>query len=312
MLAKPEANYQTTPAHTTIPIMQSPLLMKSAILSQPCQMQGVYLQPGIRVATVPQHSMSSFTSTPSAIDIMQASANFPPEDSTCLFHTHASYSKQPIPELVNNDCGNWTLTLNVPIPEDTVHPTLTSLSYTIKYSTTNHYWTSVVQSHILLAMSPASEAISAKVSTDFNVDGITVAPQTFDDTATTRLSSVLGVKQSDVQGQWNHFRDCQQIPLNVRIVESSCLYLQLQVSEYPTAAILRALSVDISATWLEDKEGRRLIETLHEAEMRAVDAEAKAAVEEADRKAAEAQQTADEEAKEQAEANQHAAEEQRG
>src|SRR5882757_2149800 len=173
MLAKPETNYQTTPAHDTIPIMQSPLLTKSAILPHPCQMQGVYIQPGVRVATVPQYSMTSFTSTPSAIDIMQASTNFPPED-TNLLHTHASYSKQPIPELVNNDCGNWTLTLNVPIPlaEDMVHPTLTSLSYTIKYSTTNHYWASVVQSHILLAVPPASEAIPAKVSTDFNVNGI--------------------------------------------------------------------------------------------------------------------------------------------
>ncbi|OAX37867.1 hypothetical protein K503DRAFT_857097 [Rhizopogon vinicolor AM-OR11-026] len=297
--------------------MQSPLLMKSPLLvrspplphpSQPVQMQleGVYIQPSMDVPTVAPYYMTSFTSTPSSIDTIQASANFPPED-TCLLHTHVSYSKQPIPELVKNDHGNWTLTLNVPIPEDMVHPTLTSFSYTIKYSTANHHWASAVQSHILLAVR-GSEAIPEGISADSGESGITVAQRTFGDTATMRLSSVLGIKESDAQGQWNHFMDSQQIPFNVRIVESSRLYLQLQVSEYPTAVMLRALSVDVSATWLDDQEGRRLIQELNEAEMRADDAEAQAAAEEVARKVAEAQQAADEQAKETAEANQRAAE----
>jgi hypothetical protein len=223
-------------------------------------------------------------------------------------HTHASYSKQPIPELVNNECGNWTLTLNVPIPEDLVYPTLTSFSYTIKYSTANHIWASVVQSHTLLAEA-GSKAIKEEISVNTNGhyhDGVT--PQTFGGAATMRLSSARGVKESDPQGQWNHFRDSQQIPLNVRIVESSCLYLQVHVSECPTAAMLRALSVDVSATWLDDQQGRRLIQRLREAELRADDAEAKAAAEATARKAAEAQHVVDERAKEKAEADQHAAE----
>ncbi|OJA14010.1 hypothetical protein AZE42_13080, partial [Rhizopogon vesiculosus] len=265
-------------------LIKSPLLVKSPLLphpSQPVQMQGVYIQPSMDVPTIAPYSMTSFTSMPSSIDTIQASANFPLED-TCLLHTHASYSKQPIPELVKNDHGNWTLTLNVPIPEDMVHPTLTSFSYTIKYSTANHHWASVVQSHILLAVR-GSEAIPEGISADSGESyrgGITVAQQTFGGTPIMRLSSVLGIKESDAQGQWNHFIDSQQIPFNVRIVESSCLYLQLQVSEYPTAVMLRALSVDVSATWLDDQEGRRLIQELNEAEMRADDAEAQAAAEE--------------------------------
>jgi len=170
----------------------------------------------------------------------------------------------------------------------------------------------VIQSHILLAL-PGSKAIPTAINGDLNTngkyrDGITVSPQTFEGTAAMRLSSILGVKQSDVQGQWNHFRDVQQIPLNVRIVHSSCLYLQLQVSEYPSPVMLRALSVDVSATWLEDQNGKRLMQELREAEKRADEAEAEAAAEEAARKAAEAQQAADDQAKEQAKANEHVAE----
>jgi len=170
----------------------------------------------------------------------------------------------------------------------------------------------VIQSHILLAL-PGSKAIPAAMNGDLNTngkyrDGITVSPQTFEGTATMRLSSILGVKESDVQGQWNHFRDVQQIPLNVRIVQSSCLYLQLQVSEYPSAVMLRALSVDVSATWLEDQNGKRLMQELREAEKRADAAEANAAAEAAARKTAEAQQAADDQAKEQAQANERAAE----
>jgi len=236
--------------------------------------------------------------------------NFPFED-TCLSLTHASYAKQPIPELANNDCGNWTLTLRVPIPEDIVHPTLTSFSYTINYSTANHQGASIVQSHILLGM-PESGAIAAGISTVLQngkyLDGAAITPQTFDGTAIIRLSSVQGIKNHDAQGQWSHFTDRQQIPINIRIVQSSCLYLQLQVSEYPTATMLRALSVDVSATWLEDQEGRRLVTKLQEAEMRAVTAEAKAAAEEAARIAAEARQAADEQVKAKAEECQRAAE----
>jgi len=222
---------------------------------------------------------------------------------------------QPIPELVGNNCGSWTLTLDIPIPEDMVHPTLTSLSYMTKYSTANDHWASVIQTNILL-VTAESEAIPKGITTDLNhIDGsyrggITVVPQTREDSVTMCLSSVPGVKENNLQGQWNHFVDRQQIPFSLRIVQSSRLYLQFHVSEYPTAVMLRSLSVDVSAAWLEDQEGRRLLHELHRAEMRAGDAEAKAADKEQARKAAETQQTAGELAKEEAEAKQHAAERQ--
>jgi hypothetical protein len=197
--------------HATLSVMQSPMLMKSASLPRPCQLgevHGVYLQPSIIVLTIAQYSVTSCASTPSSIDTIQASANFPPDDTTCLVHTHASYSKQPIPELVNNDYGNWTLTLNVPIPDDLVHPTLTSFSYTIKYSTANHNRASVVQSHILLAVA-GSKAIREEISVNTNGhyhDGVTVTPKTFGGAATMGLSSAQGVKESDPQGQRQHLK----------------------------------------------------------------------------------------------------------
>jgi hypothetical protein len=231
-----------------------------------------------------------------------------------MVHTHASYSVQPIPELINNKDGNWTLTLNVPIPQDKVHPTLTSFSYTVKYSTANDHWASVVQCNILLATTE-SEAIPDGISTHLNTNGsyrggISVVPQSHEGADTMCLSSVLAVKKNDLQGQWNHFVDRQQIILDVRIVQSSRLYLQFHVSEYPTSVILRSLSVDISATWLDDQEGRRLLHELHQYEIQADDAEARAAAEKRARKVAETQQAIDELAEEEAKERQRAAEKQ--
>ncbi|KAG1863585.1 hypothetical protein DFJ58DRAFT_214303 [Suillus subalutaceus] len=274
---------------------------------------GVYVQPTINSRTVAQYSVTSFLTTPPSTDTIQASSTFPPQD-IHMIHTHASYSVQPIPELISNKDGNWTLTLNVPIPEDKVHPTLTSFSYTVKYSTANDHWASVVQSNILLATAD-SEVIPDGISTNSNTHGsyrggITVVPRTREGADTVCLSSVLAIKKNDLQGQWNHFVDHQQIILDVRIVQRSHLYLQFHVSEYPTSVILRSLSVDVSATWLNDQEGGRLLRELHECEMQADDAEAQAAAEERARKVAETQQATDELAEEEAKERQREAERQ--
>ncbi|KAG1723570.1 hypothetical protein EDB19DRAFT_350301 [Suillus lakei] len=274
---------------------------------------GVYIQPTVNARTVAQYSATSSLTTPPSTDTIQASTTFPPKDTRAI-HTHASYSVQPIPELVSNDCGNWTLTLNVPIPEDMVHPTLTSVSYTVKYSTASDHWASVVQTNILLAATE-SQAILEGISMDLNTNGsyrggITVVPQTREGAETMCLSSVLAIKKNDLQGQWNHFVDRQQITLDVRLVADSHMYLQFHVSEYPTALMLRSLSVDVSATWLDDQEERRLLHELHEAEMQADAMEAQATAEERARKAAEAQQAVDELDKEEAEERQRAAERQ--
>jgi hypothetical protein len=222
--------------------------------------------------------------------------------------------------------------LDVPIPKDMVDPTLTSLSYTTKYSTANDQLPCMVRSNILLTESESGEP-EHSVITDPNTDhhDINVVPQTTEHSvitnantdhhdinvvphtskgATVMLSSVLGIKANDLGNQWNHFVDRQHIPLNIRIVQSSRLYLQVHISEYPAEDMLRSLLMDVSATWLDDQERRRQLQKRQEAETRANDMEAKVVVEEEARKKAETQQAADEHAKDEAEANWRAAEEQ--
>jgi hypothetical protein len=262
-----------------------------------------------------------------AITQYSSSANFPPED-TIPVHTHASYSNQRFSKLISDNCGNWTLALDVPIPKDMVDPTLTSLSYTTKYSTANDQLPCMVRSNILLAASESEEP-EHSVITDPNTDhhNINVVPQTTEHSvitdpntdhhdinvvpqtskgATVMLSSVLGIKANDLGNQWNHFVDRQHIPFNIRIVQSSRLYLQVHISEYPTEDMLRSLLMDVSATWLDDQELRRQLQKRQEAETRANDMEAKVVVEEEARKKAETQQAADEQARDEAEANRRA------
>jgi hypothetical protein len=183
----------------------------------------------------------------------------------------------------------------------------------------------MVRSNILLAASE-SEQPEHSVITDPNTDhhDINVVPQATEHSAitdantvhhdinvvpqtskgvTVMLSSVLGIKANDLGNQWNHFVDRQHIPLNIRIVQSSRLYLQVHISEYPAEDMLRSLLMDVSATWLDDQERRRQLQKRQEAETRANDTEAKVVVEEEARKKAETQQAADEHAKDEAEAN---------
>jgi hypothetical protein len=260
--------------------------------AHPALTTAAYSQPTVDIPAIAQYS---------------ASANFPPED-TIPVHTHASYSNQRFAKLISDNCGNWTLALDVPIPKDMIHPTLTSLSYTTKYSTANDQLPCMVRSNILLAETESEEP-EHSVITDANTDhhDINVVPQTSKG-ATVMLSSVLGIKANDLGNQWNHFVDRQHIPFNICIVQSSRLYLQVHISEYPAEDMLRSLLMDVSATWLDDQELRRQLQKRQEAETRANDTEAKVAVEEEARKKAETQQAADEQARDEAEANRRAAE----
>jgi hypothetical protein len=233
-------------------------------------------------------------------------STFPPEDINAT-HTHASYSKQPIAELANNDHSNWTLTLNVPIPEDIVHPTLASLSYTVKYSTANDQLASAVQTTLILTSEDS--AIPDGIAVDqpnsailFHYGaGTGFAPQNVDGAAALCLLSMPASKPCEQPGQWNHYLDRQQISPSIRITTKSCLKLRFHVAEYPTATMIRSLLVDVSATWLEDLPGKRLLEMLREAEKKAEEAERHAAAEALARQAAEAQAAAAE--KERAAAN---------
>ncbi|KAG1827549.1 uncharacterized protein BJ212DRAFT_1474703 [Suillus subaureus] len=199
--------------------------------------------------------------------------------------------------------------LDVPIPKDMVHPMLMSVSYMAKYSTANDHLPCVVWSNILLAKIESEEpedGIITDITTHPN--DINVMPQTSEGATAVCLLSVLGIKANNLENHWNHFIDCQHIPLNVHIVQSSRLYLQVRILEHPTMAMFHSLLMDVSATWLDDQEGRCLLQKRQEARMRADDTEAKAVNEENARKAAETQQAADEQAKTEAEVKQHVAE----
>lgn len=130
---------------------------------------------------------------------------FPPED-TSEIYTHASYSKEPIPELVNKDQGNWMFSLSVPIPDKMVYPTLTSLEYTIKYGTVNGQGTSMIQTSILLteASDSSSDVDSTRVLDAIITDsprisiyrtGVGFPPEMLDGVPTMCLLSVPATKE---------------------------------------------------------------------------------------------------------------------
>jgi hypothetical protein len=116
--------------------------VRTAALDQPLGINAVYYRPAVDVPVFSQYHISTHscallhTLIHGYPVIIQASATFSPKDIR-LVHTHASYSNQPIAEFISNNCGNWILALDVPIPKDLVQPALTSLSYTVKCSTAN-------------------------------------------------------------------------------------------------------------------------------------------------------------------------------
>ncbi|KAG1723569.1 hypothetical protein EDB19DRAFT_2029083, partial [Suillus lakei] len=246
----------------------------------------------------------TFTPTP---------ASFPPEDISETY-THASYSKEPIPELVNNDQGDWMFSLNVPIPDEMTYPTLTSLEYTIKYGTANGQGTSMIQTSIVLTKASESNSdvdhssdaeSSSEVDSTYVLDGITTdtprisiyrtgvgfPPQTLDGVPTVCFSSVTAVKGNCPTSQWNHYVDRQQFLPHVRIVEDSHLHLQLNVAESPSPLMLRSLVVEVSAAWVEDLQGKVLHNKIEVAEMRKAAAERKRAEDERARLQAEHKST---------------------
>jgi hypothetical protein len=234
----------------------------------------------------------SFTPTP---------AIFPPDDINETY-THASYSKESIPELVNNDQGSWMFSLNVPIPDEMVYPTLMSLEYTIKYGTTNGQGTSKIQTSILLTKTSNS---SSDVDSTRVLDGITTntpntsiyragvgfPPQMLNGVPTVCLLSVPAVKDNCHTSQWNHYVDRQQLLPHVRIIEASRLYLQLHVADSPSPIMLRSLVAEVSATWIEDLQGKVLRDKIQAAQMRKAIAESRRAEDEQARLQAERKST---------------------
>jgi cell division inhibitor SulA len=194
--------------------------------------------------------------------------------------------------------------LNVPIPDEMVYPTLTSLEYTIKYGTANGQGTCMMQTSILLTKASdfSSNADSARVLDGIATDsprisiyrtGVGFPPEILDGVPTMCLLSVPATKESCYTSQWNHYIDRQQILPHVRIIEASRLCLQLHVAENPSPLMLRSLVAEVSATWAEDLRGKVLHEKIQAAQMRKAVAESKRADDEqarvrAERKSAEA------------------------
>ncbi|OJA17674.1 hypothetical protein AZE42_03003 [Rhizopogon vesiculosus] len=222
---------------------------------------------------------------------------FPPEDIPKT-HTTPSYSKDPIPELVNSDRGHWTFSLDVPIPDEMIYPILTSLEYTVKYGTRDGRGISTIQTNVLLAKIPDASLDANSARSDngviSTVSGAGFYPQMLDDgVPVVCLSSVPAVRENCPTSQLDHYIGQQQLLPHVRIIEDSRLYLQLHVIETPSPLMLRSLVVDVSATWVEDMQGKRLHDKIEAVEARIKVAEQKQAEEEqarlqAERKSAEA------------------------
>jgi hypothetical protein len=230
---------------------------------------------------------------------------FPPEDINKKYTT-ASYSEESIPELVNSDKGHWTFSLDVPIPDKMVFPILTSLEYTVKYGTGNGHDTSTIQTSILLTKIPdaSSYANSTLIPNGFTTDAPNISiywtgagfpPQVLDGVPVVCLSSIPAVRENCRASQSEHYIDKQQLLPHVRIVEDSHLYLQLHVAETPSPLMLRSLTVNVAATWVEDMQGKAMQDNINTTETRSRVAEQQRAGEEqarlqAERKSAEAKQ----------------------
>jgi hypothetical protein len=104
-------------------------------------------------------------------------------------------------------------------------------------------------------------------------------PHTLDSVPTVCLSSIPAIKESLDTSQWNNYLDQQQLLPNVRIIDHSRLYLDLYVAENPSPLVLRSLVINVSATWVEDLQGKALHDEIEVAEMRIASAEKRIAEE---------------------------------
>ena len=204
---------------------------------------------------------------------------YPPPADIEVVHTNISYHNEPIPELIQNDRGTWTLRLSVPIP-DLITPTLKTLVYMIKYSTTYDSGNSTVQADIVLTTTPCLVGIIAG-SADQSIyrTGSEYGPQMIDNDSALCLSVVPAVKCNGGSAQWSHYIDHNHLFPNVRIVDPSSLYLNFHVAEYPTAQTLRYLAIEVSASWTEDKEEK---ERREEEKRKAAQMQVESAPQEAD------------------------------
>ncbi|KAG1890788.1 hypothetical protein F4604DRAFT_1702295 [Suillus subluteus] len=211
---------------------------------------------------------------------------FPPEQINEIY-TYASYSKEATADLVENGKGHWTFSLDVPIPDKMVYPTLTYLEYTVKYGImiTNKQGTSTMRTRIMLTKvpGPGLDAKPTSISNGHaagmngNGNGVGLAPHTLQVMPTLCLSSTPAIKENFRTSQWNHYLDQQQLLPHIRIIDSSRLHLELHVTENPTPLVLRSLVINVSATWAEDLQAKVLHDEIEAADMKTASAQKKIA-----------------------------------
>lgn len=170
-----------------------------------------------------------------------------------LLHTYESFNEEPILALYANT-DTWTLCLPVPHPSpEHDNPTLLSLTYLLKYATKGDDGNSTVQTDILLTSTELSPGIiSGGPSLSVYRPGKAYAPRMVDQAAAKCLATALAVKCNGGGDQWSHFLDVQHISPKVRIGSEVQLYLMFHVAEYPTARMMRSLSIEVSATWQKE------------------------------------------------------------
>jgi hypothetical protein len=188
----------------------------------------------------------------------------PPQEAQTA-RTYSFFNGDPANKGVKNDSSPWTLSLSVDIPSNLINPTLTSLSYFVKYATIHDSGNSTIQTDVVLSTTPSPKDLPAgRIVSNLNELGIYLSNQSgygsrvVNEDLALSLSTVPAVKYNDGgNGQWSHYVDAQRLSPDVRIVKESSLYLNFHVDEYPTAQTSRILDIQVSASWVEDLEARK-------------------------------------------------------
>lgn len=182
--------------------------------------------------------------------------------------------------------NSWALCVPVPIPLGLANATLESLVYTIRYASLNA-GSATVQTDVVLSH---GAKIAEGIMTDYtklalyahhgidhdekNGRGKGYGPPMLNEALGLMLASVPAFKNAGAAGAWSHYLDHQKIFPNVKIGddlsyaahaqgghhETCHVYLFFHVYEYPGAEALRSISVDVSATWNDGAELKRVKE----------------------------------------------------
>ncbi|KAJ6487849.1 hypothetical protein C8R45DRAFT_930074 [Mycena sanguinolenta] len=171
-----------------------------------------------------------------------------------LVHTYGSFHEEPAVALLNTRRDdNWTLCVPVTVPAIR-NPTLLSVNYLIKYTTTANAGNATIQTDVILttAALPA-EVVSARAPLAV-YRASSSAPRMVDQDAAVCLATALAVKFNGSCEEWNHYVDTQHVTPNVRVRDSAArLYVVLNVEEHSTLRTARSLSVEVSATWQKEE-----------------------------------------------------------